>query len=152
VTLTTANREKFMTSNDAKVLLDRMTGPVDPARPPTLPQLTEWAERVCALVPAQDCHSLLFQVSVHDNHSVAVGFLISFNNLLPVSSARDRLGLFLQRSEVAANDPIRQHDCSLSLRGYPSVAAFFAAVKADPNYQYACSYPFDEVSLYASER
>ncbi len=141
-----------MNSLEAKVLLDKMTGPVDPARPPNLAQLTEWAEKLYTLIPAEDRYNLLFQVSVFDDDRAATGFNLSFANTLPVSEQRDGLGLILDREQVTAGDPIRRHDCSLSLRKYSSVEEFFAAVRADSSYQFACGYPWADVRLYASER
>jgi hypothetical protein len=141
-----------MNSIEAKAVLDAMTGPVSPDHPPTIPQLTEWAERVVAQVPKADLHGVLFGVWSYPSHHMGdAGFTVQFaERFWPAT--QDTLRVKLERRELRAGDPLYAHGLkSVSLDDYPTQAAFFAAVREHPSYHFACGYPFDRVDICATE-
>ncbi len=138
-----------MNSLDARKLLDRMTGPLDPHRPPNMADLLEWTERVGAHSPPAELAGCLFGLTIIDDDMASVGFHIVFPDQFN-SASRDSLVLFLDKRNLAEDDPMivrRRGYLGVSSRDYPTLAEFFAAVRADEVFRFACTYPFEEVDI-----
>jgi hypothetical protein len=118
---------------------------------PSLPSLLEWAEAFIPTIPKADFDGTLFSIMVIDGRLGVAGFSIMFNEQFS-SASSDSLTLKVQRQGLMSDDPLTGHEHAMYLRDYPSIEEFFAAVRADPHYQFACTYPFNEPSIYADPR
>jgi hypothetical protein len=114
---------------------------------PDLPKLLAWAERIVPNIPAADLDYCRFSVEVfEDDRRGYAGFNVVFNEKF-TSADFDCLQLFIQRQELLLNDPLIGNQATLYSSDYPSLKDFFAAVRADPHYRFACNYPFNEVAI-----
>ncbi len=143
-----------MNSFDARKLLDRMTGPLDPHRPPNMADLLDWTERVVAQIPPAELDVCLFDITIIDYDEASVGFHIVFPEWFN-SADRDSLTLLLEKRNLAEDDPMivrRRGYLGVSSRDFPTLAEFFAAVRTDDNFRFACTYPFEKVRIFHDQR
>jgi hypothetical protein len=132
-----------MTSKDALATLPWKEG--DPVQ--NLTTLLGWAETLVAAIPAVDFDACVFEVMMDGQRGVA-GFGVMFTEQFS-SADFDSLSLRVRRHELEPDDPLARHEHTIYWRDYPSAKEFFAAVRADPHYQFACTYPFSEAGIYA---
>jgi hypothetical protein len=114
---------------------------------PNLATLLGWAETLIPNIPATDIKRCVFSVMFDEGRGVA-GFSVVFNEFFTGPPDTDRLSLRVERQHLEPDDPLAAHELDLFSDDYPSAKEFFAAVRANPHYQFACTYPFDETRIY----
>ncbi len=137
-----------MDSVGYKSVLDEITGPVDPAKLPTLDQLLDWTKQLYDRIAPTDRHDVLFSVwSFPDDRRGLAGFSVQLAEKFD-SIDRDGLKLLLKRNDLSPDDLLFAHGLeTVAVSEFPSAEAFFAALPDHPSYKFAAAYPFDEVSL-----
>ncbi len=138
-----------MDSVGYKVVLDEITGPVDPAMLPTLDQLLSWTKQLYDRIAPADRHYVMFGVDSFPDEGERgyAGFSVRLANEFD-SGGHDGLRLVLERRHLRKGDPLFAHGLeSVATSDYPSAEAFFAALPEHPSYKFAAAYPFDEVDI-----
>lgn len=144
--------ENAMNSIEVRKRLDRHIGKRDESKTPNLIQVLEWAEWTYNEIPSKDRYSITFSINVFDDRMVSVGFVVSFVEMFS-SSTNDHISMFFRKRHPDQDDPIRAHRTAISIDvDYPTAAAFFAAVRADEHFRFACGYPFEEFLIYNGMR
>ncbi len=134
-----------MTSKDALAAIPWKAG--DPV--PNLATLLGWAEMLIPTIPVADLKRCSFSVMMIDEGLGGAGFNVSFHEYFTGPADPDTLSLWVQRRGLEPDDPLAVYEHDLFTDDYPSAKEFFAAVRANPHYQFACTYLFDETSIYA---
>ncbi len=138
-----------MDSVGYKVVLDEITGPVDPAKLPTLDQLLDWTRRLYDRIAPADRYGVLFSVwsFPDEGRRGFAGFSVQLAEQFD-SATHDGIKLLIERRDLSPDDPLFAHGLeSVAMREYPSAEAFFAALPDHTSYKFAAAYPFDEVSI-----
>lgn len=140
-----------MTSIEARKRLERHISVRNENSIPKMTQILEWTEWIYNEIPQKDWYAITFSITVFEKDMVSVGFKTTFVEKFS-SAVHDHISMFLRKGNPLSDEPLRAHQTGISTHEFPTVEAFFAAVRADKDFRFACGCVFEEFEIYNGQR